>query len=102
MPRLCLYFFTFVLYGHESIFCSILGVCLIEFYFMKLINNLYYLTNPNRRAVTLATKLWSDNSGLRFNEISGQADLNLKFASADHGDGAENAFDGPGGYNKSN
>ncbi|KAM9318989.1 matrix metalloproteinase-28 isoform 2-T2 [Pholidichthys leucotaenia] len=51
-----------------------------------------------RLAVRAAFQLWSNVSGLVFQEASeGPADIRLAFYEGDHNDGASNAFDGPGG-----
>lgn len=51
-----------------------------------------------RRALYDAFKYWSDVTPLTFQEVSAtsSSDLTLKFAAGEHGDGAGNAFDGPG------
>jgi hypothetical protein len=43
--------------------------------------------------------MWSDVSSLQFVKLpaSDTADIDIKFARLEHGDGADNAFDGPGG-----
>ncbi|XP_053730029.1 matrix metalloproteinase-28 [Synchiropus splendidus] len=51
-----------------------------------------------RLAVSVAFQLWSNVSGLVFQEVpEGPADIRLAFYEGDHNDGAGNAFDGPGG-----
>ncbi|KAJ4936057.1 hypothetical protein JOQ06_017581 [Pogonophryne albipinna] len=51
-----------------------------------------------RLAVRAAFQLWSNVSGLVFQEVpEGTADIRLAFYEGDHNDGASNAFDGPGG-----
>nr|XP_040050885.1 matrix metalloproteinase-28 [Gasterosteus aculeatus aculeatus] len=51
-----------------------------------------------RLAVRVAFQLWSNVSGLVFQEApGGPADIRLAFYEGDHNDGASNAFDGPGG-----
>ncbi|TMS07671.1 Matrix metalloproteinase-28 [Larimichthys crocea] len=51
-----------------------------------------------RLAVRTAFQLWSNVSGLVFQETpEGPADIRLAFYEGDHNDGAGNAFDGPGG-----
>ncbi|XP_029028384.1 matrix metalloproteinase-28 [Betta splendens] len=51
-----------------------------------------------RLAVRAAFQLWSNVSGLAFQEApGGPADIRLAFYEGDHNDGASNAFDGPGG-----
>ncbi|XP_028429376.1 matrix metalloproteinase-28 isoform X2 [Perca flavescens] len=51
-----------------------------------------------RLAVRVAFQLWSNVSGLVFQEApEGPADIRLAFYEGDHNDGASNAFDGPGG-----
>uniref|UniRef100_A0A3P9INJ4 Matrix metallopeptidase 28 n=1 Tax=Oryzias latipes TaxID=8090 RepID=A0A3P9INJ4_ORYLA len=51
-----------------------------------------------RLAVQAAFQLWSNVSGLVFQEApEGPADIRLTFYEGDHNDGASNAFDGPGG-----
>nr|XP_033486968.1 matrix metalloproteinase-28 isoform X3 [Epinephelus lanceolatus] len=51
-----------------------------------------------RLAVRTAFQLWSNVSGLVFQEApEGPADIRLAFYEGDHNDGASNAFDGPGG-----
>ncbi|KAM3616451.1 uncharacterized protein V6R79_018234 [Siganus canaliculatus] len=51
-----------------------------------------------RLAVSAAFQLWSNVSGLVFQEApEGPADIRLAFYEGDHNDGASNAFDGPGG-----
>ncbi|KAG7278945.1 hypothetical protein CRUP_036596 [Coryphaenoides rupestris] len=53
---------------------------------------------PVRLAVRAAFQLWSNVSGLVFQELpTGPADIRLAFYRGDHNDGASNAFDGPGG-----
>jgi Matrixin len=47
-----------------------------------------------KTAVRAALKLWSDAAPLHFTEVSGNADINFKWASGDHGDG--DPFDGLG------
>uniref|UniRef100_A0A3Q4G9W0 Matrix metallopeptidase 28 n=1 Tax=Neolamprologus brichardi TaxID=32507 RepID=A0A3Q4G9W0_NEOBR len=50
-----------------------------------------------RLAVRAAFQLWSNVSGLVFQEAAGgPADIRLAFYEGDHNDGASNAFDGPG------
>ena len=50
-----------------------------------------------RLAVRAAFQLWSNVSGLVFQEVpEGPADIRLAFYDGDHNDGASNAFDGPG------
>ena len=50
-----------------------------------------------RLAVRAAFQLWSNVSGLVFQEApEGPADIRLAFYKGDHNDGASNAFDGPG------
>ncbi len=50
-----------------------------------------------RLAVHAAFQLWSNVSGLVFQEApEGPADIRLAFYEGDHNDGAGNAFDGPG------
>lgn len=50
-----------------------------------------------RLAVHAAFQLWSNVSGLVFQEApEGPADIRLAFYEGDHNDGASNAFDGPG------
>lgn len=50
-----------------------------------------------RMAVHAAFQLWSNVSGLVFQEApEGPADIRLAFYEGDHNDGASNAFDGPG------
>lgn len=50
-----------------------------------------------RLAARAAFQLWSDVSGLVFQEVpEGTADIRLAFYEGDHNDGAGNAFDGPG------
>lgn len=65
-----------------------------------LICNLHYndVIDMCSRALYDAFKYWSDVSPLTFQEVSATStsDLTLKFASGEHGDGAGNAFDGPG------
>lgn len=55
-----------------------------------------------RLAVRAAFQLWSNVSGLVFQEApEGPADIRLAFYEGDHNDGANNAFDGPGqGHHK--
>ncbi|KAM6933543.1 matrix metalloproteinase-28 [Xenentodon cancila] len=51
-----------------------------------------------RLAVHTAFQLWSNVSGLVFQEaLKSPADIRLAFYEGDHNDGASNAFDGPGG-----
>ncbi|XP_076002708.1 matrix metalloproteinase-28 [Genypterus blacodes] len=51
-----------------------------------------------RLVVRTAFQLWSNVSGLVFQEVpEGPADIRLAFYEGDHNDGASNAFDGPGG-----
>lgn len=50
-----------------------------------------------RFAVHIAFKLWSNVSGLDFQENShGPTDIRLAFFEGEHNDGTGNAFDGPG------
>lgn len=50
-----------------------------------------------RLVVRAAFQLWSNVSGLVFQEVpEGPADIRLAFYKGDHNDGASNAFDGPG------
>ncbi|KAJ8275719.1 hypothetical protein COCON_G00074710 [Conger conger] len=49
-------------------------------------------------AVLTAFQLWSNVSGLAFQEAAqGPADIRLAFYEGEHNDGSGNAFDGPGG-----
>ncbi|XP_067306137.1 matrix metalloproteinase-28 [Pseudorasbora parva] len=49
-------------------------------------------------AVEVAFQLWSNVSGLHFQELQqGNADIRLAFFEGEHNDGTGNAFDGPGG-----
>uniref|UniRef100_A0AAY4D6J8 Peptidase metallopeptidase domain-containing protein n=1 Tax=Denticeps clupeoides TaxID=299321 RepID=A0AAY4D6J8_9TELE len=49
-------------------------------------------------AVGAAFQLWSNVSGLVFQEVTrGPADIRLAFYAGEHDDGLDNAFDGPGG-----
>ena len=51
-----------------------------------------------RRTLHEAFKKWSDVAGLKFREVStAPQDIEIKFVAGEHGDGAANAFDGPGG-----
>ncbi|XP_050984682.1 matrix metalloproteinase-28 [Labeo rohita] len=51
-----------------------------------------------RVAVKTAFQLWSNVSGLIFQELQhGPADIRLAFFEGEHNDGTGNAFDGPGG-----
>ncbi|KAL0973008.1 hypothetical protein UPYG_G00197630 [Umbra pygmaea] len=51
-----------------------------------------------RLAVRTAFQLWSNVSGLVFQELpEGHTDIRLAFYEGEHNDGAGNAFDGPGG-----
>ncbi|KAJ7990509.1 hypothetical protein DPEC_G00301070 [Dallia pectoralis] len=53
---------------------------------------------PVRLAVRAAFQLWSNVSGLAFQEVpGGPTDIRLAFYEGEHNDGASNAFDGPGG-----
>eukprot|EP00063_Salmo_salar_P042639 XP_014017474.1 PREDICTED: matrix metalloproteinase-28-like isoform X2 [Salmo salar] len=53
---------------------------------------------PVRLAVRAAFQLWSNVSGLAFQEVpEGPTDIRLAFYEGEHNDGASNAFDGPGG-----
>lgn len=47
-----------------------------------------------RRAMRFALDLWEAASALTFTEVSADADIEISFASGDHGDGS--SFDGPG------
>lgn len=50
-----------------------------------------------RPALRAAFQLWSNVSGLVFQEAGpGSADIRLAFYEGDHNDGTGNAFDGPG------
>lgn len=52
---------------------------------------------PVRLAVRAAFQLWSNVSGLAFQEVpEGPTDIRLAFYEGEHNDGASNAFDGPG------
>ncbi|XP_033747225.1 matrix metalloproteinase-19-like [Pecten maximus] len=48
-------------------------------------------------AIRNAFKYWSDVSPIQFRETSGTPDIEIKFASGNHGDGPRNSFDGRGG-----
>jgi hypothetical protein len=50
-----------------------------------------------RQALERALKTWSDVSKLTFREVTEGADINFSFDAAEHSDGPQNAFDGPGG-----
>ncbi|KAK7156951.1 hypothetical protein R3I94_006871 [Phoxinus phoxinus] len=51
-----------------------------------------------RVAVSAAFQLWSNVSGLLFQELQqGPTDIRLAFFEGEHNDGTGNAFDGPGG-----
>ncbi|XP_063002483.1 matrix metalloproteinase-28 [Elgaria multicarinata webbii] len=65
----------------------------------RLVNWPWYLPQQQVRLVVKAAfDLWSNVSGLVFWEASGDpADIRLTFFHGDHNDGADNAFDGPGG-----
>ncbi|XP_044312062.1 matrix metalloproteinase-28 [Varanus komodoensis] len=65
----------------------------------RLVNWPWYLPQQQvRLAVKAAFELWSNVSGLVFWEALGDpADIRLTFFQGDHNDGADNAFDGPGG-----
>ncbi|XP_067103077.1 matrix metalloproteinase-28 [Osmerus mordax] len=53
---------------------------------------------PVRLVVRAAFQLWSDVSGLVFQEATqGPSDIRLAFYDGEHNDGTSNAFDGPGG-----
>ncbi|KAM6946013.1 matrix metalloproteinase-28 [Aplochiton taeniatus] len=53
---------------------------------------------PVRLAVRAAFQLWSNVSGLVFQEVpEGPTDIRLAFYEGEHSDGSSNAFDGPGG-----
>ncbi|XP_010869670.1 matrix metalloproteinase-28 [Esox lucius] len=55
-------------------------------------------SGPVRLAVRAAFQLWSNVSGLAFQEVpEGPTDIRLAFYEGEHNDGASNAFDGPGG-----
>ena len=53
-----------------------------------------------RAAIKKAFKFWSDVTKLTFTQTTGPADINLKFAFRNHGDGVRNAFDGPSEFYK--
>ena len=59
----------------------------INYFFHILIQNYFYI------------QVWSDVSSLTFTEVTGSedADLLINFYRGNHGDGANAAFDGPGG-----
>ncbi|KAJ7309009.1 hypothetical protein JRQ81_008294 [Phrynocephalus forsythii] len=65
----------------------------------RLVNWPWYLPQQQvRQAVRAAFDLWSNVSSLVFWETEGDlADIRLTFFHGDHNDGADNAFDGPGG-----
>nr|XP_060624349.1 matrix metalloproteinase-28 [Anolis sagrei ordinatus] len=65
----------------------------------RLVNWPRYLPpNQVHSAVQAAFRLWSNVSSLLFWEAEGEpADIRLTFFQGDHNDGADNAFDGPGG-----
>jgi matrix metalloproteinase-14 (membrane-inserted) len=48
-------------------------------------------------ALEKALQFWADASALTFTETSGKGDVNIMFVKQKHGDGAQNAFDGPSG-----
>ncbi|XP_076106574.1 collagenase 3-like [Mytilus galloprovincialis] len=53
--------------------------------------------NDVRVETRRAFDLWSKNANLQFTELqSGDADIDIDFGRREHGDGAGNAFDGPG------
>lgn len=50
-------------------------------------------------AVSTAFQLWSNVSGLLFQELQqGPTDIRLAFFEGEHNDGTRNAFDGPGEF----
>ncbi|XP_056612100.1 matrix metalloproteinase-28 [Triplophysa dalaica] len=65
----------------------------------RIMNRPHYLSASQvRLAVFTAFQIWSNASGLVFQEVSqGPADIRLAFFEGEHNDGTGNAFDGPGG-----
>ncbi|XP_060605790.1 matrix metalloproteinase-19-like isoform X1 [Ruditapes philippinarum] len=53
--------------------------------------------NQQRTAIENSFRHWENASGLTFIEINDTANINIQFASGNHGDGIKNAFDGAGG-----
>ena len=51
-----------------------------------------------RDAIVAALGFWSAVTPLTFTEVTSTADIEIRFVAGDHGDGAQNAFDGTGGY----
>lgn len=57
----------------------------------------YLSPSQVRLAVFTAFQIWSNASGLVFQEVSqGPTDIRLAFFEGEHNDGTGNAFDGPG------
>ncbi len=50
-----------------------------------------------RAAIRQAFALWSQAAMFSFSEVQGSADMIVAFAAGNHGDGAQNAFDGASG-----
>lgn len=52
-------------------------------------------TSSIKQAFRLAFAQWSSVSPLTFTEVEDNGDFNIRWATGEHGDGSNNAFDGP-------
>jgi len=69
----------------------------LTYRFMDFAGTPTFTADAKKHAILRAFNTWSEVSPLTFTETQQKGDLNLKFTTADHGDGAGNRFDGPGG-----
>lgn len=69
----------------------------LTYHFRNFLNSPTFTETAQRQAIQRAFKYWSDVSKLTFRETPEPGDLNLGFDRAEHTDGPQNAFDGPGG-----
>jgi peptidoglycan hydrolase-like protein with peptidoglycan-binding domain len=63
----------------------------------RLTNSTADLSNANvNRALKVAYRHWCLVAKMELHQVSSNADIDVRFATGDHGDGANNAFDGVG------
>ena len=64
----------------------------------KFINGTNDIANSDEQtAIREAFQIWADYGNLNFTEVSGNADISISWAVGNHGDGADNAFNGVNG-----